>query len=193
MELRRPKAMLLGLALIGIVMTACHTIKPLRSLAPETFGLTCVTDTLCVEDPDTAPQAQRLATEAMRFVEVKIGSIQQTPKFQFCSTIRCFNRFGHSEFRAQYVWGANTIVVNAAGWEDYIIRHEVIHHLQAEHFGLIKASSLPRWFIEGMAYTLSEDPRNPLPRDDIEQYRQQFVHWLEAGNDWRLGPEQHAP
>ena len=185
---KRSVKTLIVYASLAITVTACATVKPIRSLAPETFGLTCVTDTLCVEDPQTAPPAQRLATGALRFVEANIGSLNRSPKFLFCDTVECFDRFGHHEFSAQYVWGTNIIVINEAGWRDHIVVHEVIHHWQAEHFGLIKASSWPSWFIEGMAYSMSNDPRRPLPREDIEAYRLEFEQWLAAGNDWRVGP-----
>ena len=35
------------------------------------------------------------------------------------------------------------------------------------------------WFIEGMAYSLSEDPRAKLP-EPFERYRSQFEAWLRS-------------
>jgi hypothetical protein len=47
---------------------------------------------------------------------------------------------------------------------------------------------LPRWYIEGMAYSISQDPRKPLPRADIQGWRDLFNAWKEEGNDWRQPP-----
>ena len=38
----------------------------------------------------------------------------------------------------------------------------------------------PTWLIEGMAYSLSEDPRRPLT-EPWEAYRQQFEVWAIQG------------
>jgi hypothetical protein len=42
----------------------------------------------------------------------------------------------------------------------------------------------PEWFIEGMAYSLSEDPRTELA-EPFEQYRSQFEAWFRS-----VGKEQ---
>ena len=45
---------------LALLLAAYAFYKPLHSLTPETFGLTCVTDTLCVEDVSTADEAATL-------------------------------------------------------------------------------------------------------------------------------------
>jgi hypothetical protein len=54
----------------------------------------------------------------------------------------------------------------------------LIHHLQMENIGSLHALFFtPTWFIEGMAYSLSEDPRRPLPQP-LEGWRSEFERWL---------------
>jgi len=164
--------------------------KPLRVLIPETFGLTCVSHDSCVEDLTTITQATRLRDNAVGFVEENVGPLRQPPRILFCSSEDCFARFGNPQVSALYFWGMETLLINDKGWEDYILRHELIHHWQVENFGLRPtASGLPRWFIEGIAYSLGQDPRNPLPRTDIQEWRAQFAVWMENGSDWRQPPQ----
>ena len=60
---------------------------------------------------------------------------------------------------------------------------------RVEQFCAVQASRLPRRYIEGMAYSISQDPRDPLPRRDIQTWRTQFNMWIEEGNDWRQPPQ----
>lgn len=166
----------------------CAVYKPARVLAPERFGLTCVSDTLCVEDVERLNEAQAYVDRAMRFVAAQIGEFEDQPPLLFCSTQACFSRFNDPRVAAVNI-GTFGIVINAHGWQDHILRHELIHHWQNVQFGRAQASVfLPRWYIEGMAYSLSQDPRRPLPREDIEVWREEFETWVAAGNDWRSPP-----
>ena len=186
---RRKKVLTISaLAVLGLLLTACALYKPLRVLTPETFGLTCVSHDICVEVPATIVEATRLRDNAVWFVEENVGPLEQPPRILFCSSEDCFSRFGNPAVAALYFWGLDTLLINDKGWQDYILRHELIHHWQVEQFGPVQASRLPRWYIEGMAYSLSQDPRSPLPRTDIEEWRAQFGEWVENGNEWRQPP-----
>ena len=182
--------MVSALVALGLLLAACALYKPLRVLTPEIFGLTCMSDDICVEDPATITEATALRDNALRFVEENIGPLRQPPRVLFCGSEECFARFGNPAVSALYFWGMETLLINEKGWQDYILRHELIHHWQVQQFGPVQSSRLPRWYIEGMAYSLSQDPRNPLPRTDIEEWRAQFDAWVEEGNDWRQPPQQ---
>lgn len=187
---RLRKAILLGsITAMALLLGACAFYKPLRVLTPETFGLTCITDVLWVEDISTRAEATRLRDDALRFVAENVGPIDQPPRLLFCSSEDSFARFGNPAVSALYFWGLNTLLINEKGWQDYILRHELIHHWQNEQFGAVQGSRLPRWYIEGMAYSVSQDPRDPLPRTDIQAWRAQFNAWVQDGNDWRQPPQ----
>ncbi|HEX5337026.1 MAG TPA: hypothetical protein VFW53_01170, partial [Gallionella sp.] len=54
-----------------------------------------------------------------------------------------------------------------------------------EKLGLIKAWREPQGLMEGMAYSLSEDPRQTLS-EPFEQYRSQFNDWYRSVGKGRL-------
>jgi len=188
---RRKRVLILSaLAASAMLLTACALYKPLRVLTPEVFGLTCTSDDICVEDPATVAEATSLRNNALSFIEENVGPLRKPPRVLFCSSTSCFARFGNPDVAALYFWRLETLLINDKGWQDHILRHELIHHWQVENFGAVRSSKLPRWFIEGMAYSQSQDPRIPLPRTDIEEWRAQFDAWLKEGNDWRQPPQQ---
>lgn len=53
---------------------------------------------------------------------------------------------------------------------------------------MIKAWREPNWFMEGMAYSLSEDPGQKLS-EPFEQYRSQFEDWYRLAGKERLWTE----
>ena len=76
------KALLFGaMAILALLLVACVFYKPLRVGTPETFGLTCVTDTLCVEDMSTVAEATELRDDALRFVAENVGLIDDPHAF----------------------------------------------------------------------------------------------------------------
>lgn len=64
-------------------------------------------------------------------------------------------------------------------WQGHFVRHELIHVLQAQRLGLARRLLLPTWFVEGMAYALSEDPRHPLA-EPWEAHRTRFNTWFQG-------------
>lgn len=187
--MRFTKTKLAVLSALTLLLVACAAYKPARVLAPEQFGMTCPEPTLCIDDIAALPKAKKLRTDAVQIVESRFGPFKKEPRVLFCTTKDCFKTFGPPVIAAQNV-GRSGSVINAIGWHDHIVRHELIHHWQNEQFGLIKAShGLPRWYIEGMAYELSEDPRDTIPNEQAQGYRETFRAWTAAGNDWRIPPE----
>ncbi|MCK7580702.1 MAG: hypothetical protein MZV65_37070 [Chromatiales bacterium] len=61
-------------------------------------------------------------------------------------------------------------------------RTRLVHYWQAENFGLLAGLVGEPWLIEGMAYSLSDDPREKL-HEPFESYRRKFSEWyrLNAG------------
>ncbi len=159
--------------------------KPIRAPAPALAGVTCYDGGVCTDAPTRVDEARELRSESFRFVAQKVGAFQAAPTMIFCSTVQCEKSLG---FRgnAAYNLGASRLVVSSRGWLPYYIRHELIHCVQVERIGGFRMLlHTPRWLIEGMAYSLSEDPRRPLA-EPWESYRRQFEIWAAKGTPQQI-------
>ncbi len=170
-----------------VPLAAWAAFKPIRVFAPELLGLHCSAQGVCVDDVSRLAEATELKVEAVAFVNQNVGRIQQVPRAVFCSTNQCAKAYGFSS-QGAYNVGTYGLVVSQRGWHSYFVRHELIHHLQNERLGNLNAWLFkPNWFLEGMAYSLSEDPRRPLP-EPLEGWRNRFEQWLPSvgeSNLWR--------
>jgi len=163
------------LVALALPLAAWAFVKPLRVLAPGLEGVTCE-GLVCIDDPARRAEATMLYRNAFRFVQTSVGAMQTEPRAIFCSTHACAEKFGLLR-RNAYNVGTFAVVIGDRGWHPYYVRHELIHHLQNERLGSIRNSFLnPVWFREGMAYSLSEDPRRPLP-EPLQEYRARFEDW----------------
>ena len=169
-----PALVLATLSALPLVTWAAF--KPIGVLAPQLAGVQCPEANLCIDDLTKLEQALVLRDESVRFVENRVGKVRQVPRFIFCSSAECAKSFGFTSNAAYHV-GTFGIVIGPRGWQSHFVRHELIHHLQMESIGSVHALLFtPTWFIEGMAYSLSDDPRKPLPQP-LEGWRKQFELW----------------
>jgi hypothetical protein len=160
---------------LALPIAAWAFAKPVRVLAPQFEGLSCV-GRVCVDDVSRVAEALALYRGAVAFVDGSVGVLQSPPRALFCSTPACSADFGFGR-RQAYTVGTFGIAISDRGWRPYYVRHELIHHLQNEHLGSVRNSFFkPAWFREGMAYSLSGDPRT-LP-EPLQRYRAQFDAWL---------------
>lgn len=174
MRLRWPVIVLAVAASLPAITWAAF--KPIRVLAPELVGLTCSADDVCMDDQSRLPEALALRAEALEFVSSKVDRFRKTPRFVFCSLAPCAEAFGF-KYQGAYHVGTSGVVIGPKGWKPFFVRHELIHHVQMENIGSVHALLFtPTWFIEGMAYSLSEDPRRPLP-EPLQGWRSQFEAW----------------
>lgn len=174
--MRLPLPALVLAALSALPLVTWAAFKPIRVLAPELAGVQCTEGNICIDDLTKLDQARVLRDESVSFVESRIGKVEQVPRYIFCSSAQCAKSFGFTS-NAAYHLGAFGIVIGPRGWHPHFARHELIHHLQMENIGSLHALLFtPTWFIEGMAYALSEDPRHPLPQP-LEDWRSQFERW----------------
>lgn len=179
----------LGAFVISVVLSGCAISQVGRLAVPEASGLTCFPNGICVENPARKDEATALSDDAMSFVQRKFGPLKVAPRMLFCETRTCTTKFGSPDVAALYFLGTNRIVVGETGWVKFILRHEMIHHWQVETFGALRVDrKLPRWYIEGMAYELSNDPRKSVLNEEADKQRLQFRAWVAAGNNWRVPP-----
>ena len=164
------------LVALALPLAAWAFVKPVRVLAPWFEGLACE-GPVCVDDPARRAEAATLYGDAVKAVQTSVGAVETAPRALFCSTPACSEKFGLGR-RNAYTVGTIALVIGDRGWQPYYIRHELIHVLQNERLGSIRNSFFePVWFREGMAYSLSEDPRRPLV-EPLEGYRARFENWF---------------
>ena len=188
MPLEKPPLKRLALLLFAIVPAlAWAVVKPVRVIAPEWGGVTCTSATVCVDDVSKVAEADALYAEALGFVDEKVSPVPGTPRVTFCSYQACADYFG-LKGRAAVTVGTVGTIIGPRAWKPYYVRHELIHYLQAQELGVPRLPVEPSWFVEGMAYGLSEDPRAPLAQP-FEAYRSQFLAWYKSVGRERLWVE----
>ncbi|MDF3835069.1 hypothetical protein P3W85_19200 [Cupriavidus basilensis] len=157
-------------------------VKPLRAAAPQFVpGVHCVDSGICIDDMSRLEQARTLYSAAVDATSRKVGPFHKPPSVVFCATNACREDFGLGNRAAAAVadWG---VAIAPRGWKPYFVVHELIHFRQAEELGNIALLRKPKWLIEGMAYSLSDDPRRPLTQP-FEDWRSRFEAWNAARGD----------
>lgn len=184
--LRRLAARLALLLLVVVPVAAWALVKPVRVVAPGLAGMDCAQGTpVCVEDPARDAEARQLLADGMAFVAGHVAPVEGSPRFVFCSTPACADTFGLGQ-RSAVTTGTWGTVIGPRAWAPHYVRHELIHHLQGQRLGLLPRLFKPAWWVEGMAYALSEDPRTPLA-EPWEGHRREFNAWyarVGAGGLW---------
>lgn len=174
MKLARWLRSLACIALLAMV-GAWFLVKPIRALVPTWVGITCPTEHICVESVTELANAQALYDEAYHFVLSKVGPLHASSRVIFCRTDACASIFGLGA-RSAVTVGTWATVIGPRAWKPYYVRHELIHVLQGQTWGVLALLAKPEWFKEGMAYSLSEDPRRPLASPH-EDHRKAFEAW----------------
>jgi hypothetical protein len=178
MHLRRILGAIALAALVGIPLAAWAFYKPVRLLAPSLGGVSCISEVICVDSPSRAAEARTLYDDAREFVQGKLGPMHTQARVVFCASEACAQSFGLGRSTAKTLGPLGT-VFGPRAWQPYYVRHELIHQAQYERLGAYRVLRSPDWFIEGMAYSLSEDPRTTLA-EPFQRYRSKFDGWLRA-------------
>ena len=173
-------------ALVGLlccIPLAYALARPARMLE-FAGGFSCRSDLVCAENPSRLNEASDLYDGAIEFMASSVTPLQRKPIAVFCSTPSCYSFFGESGSAAKTV-GKFIILVSPRGWKPYVLRHEMIHRLQGEKLGVFGMFGTPEWYIEGMAYTLSQDPREQLI-EPFQSDRARFRTWYATVGKERL-------
>lgn len=188
MKIRRH--LLLGLVIVATALpvAAMAFVKPLRVAVPALMpGITCIDARICIDDVSRLTAAEKLYADGSAVASKAVGQFRQTPRMVFCATSQCADMFGLGARAAEAV-GDIGLIVAPRGWKTFYVAHELIHHRQAEELGNLALFTKPKWMIEGMAYSLSEDPRHPLG-GPLEAWRSEFEAWRAkhaAGDFWEM-------
>ncbi|WP_321932447.1 hypothetical protein [Burkholderia cenocepacia] len=165
--------------LVALPIAAYALVKPLRVVVPALVpGVSCPRADICTDDAAKLGAAQQLYRDGAARAAAAVGGFRAAPRIVFCATRACADAFGLGT-RAALTLGDFGIVIAPRGWQTYFLAHELIHHRQAEVLGNLAVVTKPRWLIEGMAYSLSDDPRRPLAQP-FEVWRTQFAAWNAA-------------
>jgi len=175
------------LVLVLVPALAWAFVKPVRVLAPALAGVVCLDEALCTDDVSQAARARVLSAEASTFVEKNLSAVQGTQRIIFCSAQACADAFGLGA-RSAVTLGTFGTVIGPRAWQPHYVRHEVIHHVQGQRLGVLGLLFKPAWFVEGMAYSLSQDPRATLA-EPFESHRRRFAAWygsIDRTQVWEL-------
>ncbi len=166
--------------LVIVPVTTFVFYKPLHILMPEAFGMRC-DQKVCLDDLDKRETAVTLFNITKENLGTRHGLIISNPKIIFCTTQKCQSAFGLGN-RAGFTFGALGIVISPRGWKEYYVAHELIHYWQADNFGSFALLNGEPWLVEGMAYALSNDPREKLD-EPFQTYRQRFSKWYRLNKE----------
>lgn len=164
--------------LVAVPLLAWVLVKPVRVLAPQLAGVSCLSTSVCVDDAARLQEAERLHADGLAFVQNSLGAFEGKPRIIFCATQACADSFGLGA-RSAVTLATFGTVIGPGAWKPYYVRHELIHQLQAGRLGALSLLLKPGWFVEGMAYALSQDPRAPLA-EPWEIHRRKFLAWHAA-------------
>lgn len=191
MRLRRPSLKFRLLAMLVLVpLIAWFVVKPVRVLGPGLAGVSCLTASICVDDTARLHEAASLHAQGLAFIAGELGAIEGTPRMIFCASQACADSFGLGA-RSAVTLGTLGTVIGPRAWKPFYVRHELIHYAQAERLGTLSLLLKPQWFVEGMAYALSQDPRAPLA-EPFEGHRRRFLAWYAGVGKqalWQAGRE----
>lgn len=175
MNLKRILATSLITAMM-LPIAALAFVKPLRIVVPTLVpGIACPRPNICTDSVAGFAEARQLYEKGFSTAVAAVGPFQHVPRVVFCTTAECADSFGLGRRAAETV-GDLGLVVAPRGWKQFYLAHELIHYRQAESLGNLAVATKPKWLIEGMAYSLSGDPRHPLG-EPFEQWRSRFETW----------------
>ena len=152
--------MLAGAALL---LSGCGSLHSFRMVAPSQFGMDEVTAKLYVEPAIPLAQRGELQAQIDRGrdrVKRFYGSIETSPYFVACATRECAVRFGSYGERAT-AFGDLAIRLSPDGLIAAVIAHEWSHaELYQRVGGGWSANAIPRWFDEGVAVVVADEPHH---------------------------------
>ncbi|MHB8809541.1 MAG: hypothetical protein ACYC9M_05955 [Desulfobulbaceae bacterium] len=154
-------SLLIFICLATLTLPACGTLKSTKLLAPAAFGMKQIAPRVYVDPKMTAKQRLTLA-EAIATARERIhsfyGNVAANPEIIACATEQCFQRFGGVTARAK-AYGASKLLLSPRGLTAPIVAHEWSHaELCTRAGGYFAAKDIPRWFDEGLAVLLSNEP-----------------------------------
>jgi hypothetical protein len=147
---------------LACALSACQSARNLALLAPASWiGMDEVAADVRVEAGGDAGDRERAlrARDAARarLVDV-LGEVRTRPTLVFCRTDDCYRRFGGGTSRAKS-FGDRLLFMGPAGGSAAYVAHEWWHAELYDRLPWNALRAVPRWFDEGAAVWVSDDPR----------------------------------
>ena len=147
----------------ALLLSACGSLNSFCMVSPGSFGMDAVGPKLYVEPAMSADKRQALAQQieiGRAQVERFYGDITTTPYFVACVTKQCATRFGSYGERATAL-GDRAIRLSPNGLAAPLVAHEWSHaELYRRVGGWRHVHYIPRWFDEGVAVVVADEPRH---------------------------------
>lgn len=136
-------------------------------VCPHCFGFTPIAGKTYVETTMPAADRARAAAvlrQARAIVLTFYGSLAADPSVFVCATPDCYRRFGGGNSRGMAMLD-RALILAPDGVTPVIAEHELSHVELHRRAGAWRVSfgAIPRWFDEGLAINVSDDPRYLLP------------------------------
>lgn len=146
-----------------LLCTGCSSVNSAKLWVPAWFGMEPLSDRVFVNKE--MPSSERdqvlvLVSASEKQIIKYYGKATSAPRFFFCSTEECFRSFGGSTNRAKS-FGQSASLFSPRGMSVSIVSHEWSHaelYSRIDSFWIMR--SIPTWFDEGLAVTVSEAPEH---------------------------------
>ena len=152
------------LVLLGLVVffCTCHRARAVKLFAPTWFGMESIASGVYVDKAMTAGQREeilKIVSEAGQRVGRCYGNTTAKPKLLFCSSEAAFQSFGGTK-EGGMTYFAYASLLSPRGQSAAIVAHEWSHAEFYSRVGFWAWRRTPQWFDDGLAVTVSEEPRH---------------------------------
>lgn len=188
----------IAVLMCSLALTGCGTLHSARMWFPKASGLDEITHQLYVEPSMAAEQRQELQRQialGRATVGAFYGDVTSSPYIVACITSACDTRFGSYGQRAA-AYGDMAIRLSAKGLAAPLIAHEWSHaELYRRAGGWWHARKIPRWFDEGVAVVLANEPRHS--EDNWREIQRLGIPFpqlaeLESFSDWGMALRKYG-
>jgi hypothetical protein len=198
---------MLVLAALLVFFCTSQKARAVKLLAPTWFGLEPIATGVYVDKATPAGQREQIlamVAQAREQLARYYGDVTTAPEFFFCSSEACFQSFGGTT-QGGMTYGHYASLLSPRGRSMPIVAHEWSHAEFNSRLGFWAWLHTPQWFDDGLAVTVSEEPRHsesvyqealqagasPPPLSELESMRQ----WSRAVRKYRdpkLNPGNRA-
>ncbi len=145
------------------LLAGCGNLGSWRLLAPADHGMEAIGPGLYVEPAMNVAERNDLVVQINRgrsLVAAFFGTVESSPVIVACVSTECAVRFGSGGARAA-AFGDYAIRLSPNGLTAALIAHEWGHaELYRRVGGVWAIHRIPRWFDEGIAVVIADEPRH---------------------------------